>query len=243
MKYIILLLFPTLLFAAFTPFTGNPPADSITATGNLLTKNATVQTNFAACPDGEFLIWDSAEDTGMICSGSTFTYDGTGVRFGDTMIIGGSTELGIHGSGNRNSFVDFHSSDGVDYNTRIIREPGVDGGLHIANTGNSVIAFSTNSAVRLRIQPAGGITIYDTGGNGGNVPHQCAYTATNSNVAAINYYCPDVTDIVVAGGCSTADASETLIASHPTSNMNGWSCQSQAGSSTDLYVRMICCQY
>lgn len=55
--------------AAFTPFPpSSPPADSITAKGNLLTSNGTDQAEFTACADGEILEWDSAEVLGFKCS-------------------------------------------------------------------------------------------------------------------------------------------------------------------------------
>ena len=58
MKLLIAFLFSVNAMAAFTPFPpSSPPADSITAKGNLLTSNGTDQAEFTACADGEILEW------------------------------------------------------------------------------------------------------------------------------------------------------------------------------------------
>lgn len=68
MKFLIALLFSVNAMAAFTPFPpAAPPANSITAKGNLLTSNGSAQTEFAACTNDEILVWDAAELTGMKC--------------------------------------------------------------------------------------------------------------------------------------------------------------------------------
>jgi len=46
-----------------------------------------------------------------------------------------NVELGISLTGDRISIIDLHSSGGVDYSARIIRQPGADGALEIVQTG------------------------------------------------------------------------------------------------------------
>ncbi len=66
-------------------------------------------------------------------------------------------ELGALGSGDRNSFIDFHSSGtplSIDYSARIIRTPGVNGNFVIQNTGANPIIFSGALVeTQCRIQP------------------------------------------------------------------------------------------
>ncbi len=58
----------------------------------------------------------------------------------------GSIELGNRGSGDRNAWIDFHSS-GVasanDFSARLIREPGVNGNLTLSNTGAGGVYLSS----------------------------------------------------------------------------------------------------
>jgi len=107
MKILIALLFSVNAMAAFSPFPpASPPADSITAKGNLLTSDGSAQTEFAACADDEILVWDAAELTGMKCEakpsggggpsyygGSTSNYNSTSGSYGtvSTVTIPAST--------------------------------------------------------------------------------------------------------------------------------------------------------
>ena len=47
-------------------------------------------------------------------------------------------------SGNRLSGIDFHSSDGVDYSGRLIREPGANGEMNISQAGSGAFKIYTN---------------------------------------------------------------------------------------------------
>jgi hypothetical protein len=68
MKLLISFLFTVNAFAAFTPFApSNPPADSITAKGNLLTSDGTGLAEKAACANGEIIEWDSTVTEGFKC--------------------------------------------------------------------------------------------------------------------------------------------------------------------------------
>ena len=69
-----------------------------------------------------------------------------------------SIELGLWGSGDRFSFIDFHSHglpNANDFSARVIRNSGANGSFVFDNTGAGVIAFVINSAEQMRINPAG----------------------------------------------------------------------------------------
>lgn len=54
-------------------------------------------------------------------------------------------EVALLGTGNRNSFIDFHSQDGVDYNARILRNPGVNGDFLFPNRGTGNIKIDAEN--------------------------------------------------------------------------------------------------
>ena len=76
------------------------------------------------------------------------TWDASGnLTVFDNAILQSSIELGAYASGDRNSFVDFHSSDDVsqaDNSARIIRGPGVNGVLDINQNGGGDLRFNRN---------------------------------------------------------------------------------------------------
>jgi hypothetical protein len=68
MKFLIALLFTVNAMAGFTPFPpASPPADSITAKGNLLSHNGSDMLEFTACANDEIIVWDSAQTFGFSC--------------------------------------------------------------------------------------------------------------------------------------------------------------------------------
>jgi hypothetical protein len=76
----------------------------------------------------------------------------------DSVISTGNIELGTRGSGDRNAYIDFHSSGtpgSIDFSSRIIRNPGVNGNLTLQNTGSGAITFADLSAERARIDSSG----------------------------------------------------------------------------------------
>ncbi len=82
----------------------------------------------------------------------------------------GRLELGDNGTGDRISYIDFHSNDvEPDYTTRMVRWPGEGGNFLIRNRGNSNflitnqgtghLAFSTADTERMRIQNDGKVRV------------------------------------------------------------------------------------
>lgn len=94
---------------------------------------------------------------------------GNGISTGDVAI-----ELGGLRTGSGNSYLDFHSTSGTDYEARAIRDSGANGGFSIINTGTGAmnvqqvgaadIVFNTNSTERTRIKSDG--TLYQLGNLG-----------------------------------------------------------------------------
>lgn len=82
---------------------------------------------------------------GTSSPGAKLAVNGTSHLFG-LVSTGGSIELGGLGSGDRSTYIDFHGQDGVDYNARIIRDPGANGVFNIIN-GSSLLTLNTTGNV------------------------------------------------------------------------------------------------
>ena len=92
---------------------------------------------------------------------------GRGVSTGDANI-----EIGGLRSGDGPSFIDFHSTSGTDYESRLIRQSGVNGRLEFQNTGTGEmwmlqtgaagINFFTNNTERARITSGGDLLVGTT---------------------------------------------------------------------------------
>src|SRR5262245_7015042 len=62
----------------------------------------------------------------------------------------GNVELGIHGSGDRFSHIDFHSSDGSDFDFRVIRSPGANSDATLQNQGSGKIILSSAGGTEIQ---------------------------------------------------------------------------------------------
>lgn len=90
---------------------------------------------------------------------------------------------------------------------------------------------------RMRISSAGAVTITETGGNSGNVPHACSrLTTTCSSVSSCSHSC-NSGEIATGGGCAT---SQGLIGNYPNSTTSWW-CQTSTSANFTVYI--ICCDY
>ena len=130
----------------------------------------------------------------------------------DTYIgMGGVIELGDQGSGDRASYIDFHSSgapSSVDHDARIIRTPGANGALQIENKGTGAIDFLTNGTTRMFITAAGRINMPNGSASRGtsgypittgndtiaNATRASGYIEWASDIGAIgtNYFISDI---------------------------------------------------
>ena len=101
--------------------------------------------------------------TGSLNVGA-YIFTGAGVSTGDVAI-----ELGANRSASGNSYFDFHSTSGSDFESRILRNSGVNGGLQMLNSGlgelqlnqigASPITFLTSATERMRIDSSGNVGI------------------------------------------------------------------------------------
>lgn len=107
----------------------------------------------------------------------TSTFDTTGeVSFGGVINSGGGVstadtrfELGGDRTGDGNAYIDMHAVASGDYNLRILRAGGTNGGASVNHTGTGTFThanagaanhdFSTSATVRLRIQASDGDTV------------------------------------------------------------------------------------
>lgn len=100
---------------------------------------------------------------GSVNMGATLT-TGTGVSTGDVQL-----ELGANRTGNGNTYMDWHATAGTDFESRIIRYGGANGGMDIINLGSggmvlsqegaAPMVFKTNAVERARIDSAGNVGI------------------------------------------------------------------------------------
>jgi hypothetical protein len=114
----------------------------------------------------ERMFIDSSGNVGIGTSSPTaLLHVNGGSRLGNSEYNLGSIEINIQGTGDRNTFIDFHSSGtpaSVDLSARIIRGAGVNGEFSIVNSGSGNIIFDNNNAERMRIDSSGNLLIGTT---------------------------------------------------------------------------------
>ncbi len=77
---------------------------------------------------------------------------------GKSQYMGGLIEFNYYGTGDRNTYIDFHSDDtNTDYSARIIRYPGVNGSLVIINSGTGNIGFIANNSINAQYITSAGL--------------------------------------------------------------------------------------
>jgi hypothetical protein len=75
-------------------------------------------------------------------------FSGNNNRLGVNMLgTDSNLELGYFATGDRNSYIDFHSADSpADYSFRLLRQPGANGAMSFVQTGNGNISFNTDGS-------------------------------------------------------------------------------------------------
>ncbi len=96
-------------------------------------------------------------------------------------------EVSALGSGDRNSYIDFHSRNGSDFDFRLIRTPGINGGIHYQNAGTGSQGFWTNMTQRMSISGTGDISTF----NG----IELGKLNTAASDVALQFYATDATNL------------------------------------------------
>jgi hypothetical protein len=154
---------------------GSASAPAITTTGDTNTGIFFPAADTIAFTEGgvESMRITSAGDVGIGTNNPSGRLHvvGNTVANGD-IFTSGAIEVNTVGTGDRNSVIDFHSSGvpfSIDFSTRVLREPGVNGNFLISNTGtgsfrlNAIgaapILFETANTERCRIDANGNLNI------------------------------------------------------------------------------------
>lgn len=86
--------------------------------------------------------------TGKTITGGTYTSVASLSTLTGSVLANDSLEIHQLGTGDRNAFIDFHSSglpSANDYSARIIRLPGVNGAFQLLNTGSGAFTYNANT--------------------------------------------------------------------------------------------------
>lgn len=119
---------------------------------------------------------DSSGNVGIGTSSPAVKLDvNGGINLGATLISGGGVstgdvaiELGGNRSGSGNCYIDLHSTNGTDFESRIIRYPGANGGMDITNSGTGALNLSVLGAGNIVFNNAGNERMrIDSSGNVG----------------------------------------------------------------------------
>lgn len=161
-------------------------ADSIALRLGAYPANAAAQSSFA-----EYM---TIYNTGFVTvKNGELGIGSAAVSTGDTRI-----ELGDSRTGDGNAYIDFHSSTGTDYNLRLIRYAGVNGGasltqfgtgdISITTEGASAVNFSTNNTLRATITSGGVFTALSIIGGTSLRESKVAVSASAIDLATGSYF-------------------------------------------------------
>jgi|GEM_PF-5326576 len=104
-----------------------------------------------------------------------------------------------------------------------------------------VVVPNDNPSVAMKINNTGGAIIYDTGNNGGNVPHACnrvVGTPVNNQTSTVSCAAGEK---VIGGGCQSDLPNSPLSRSYP-SNDTTWTCVYTTSVNSNI-ATAICCDY
>jgi len=175
----------------------------------------------------------------------------------DALTVNGST-TDITGAADIVATSQFKAGGGTSSDPGITFSADTDTGLFQTGANSGILRIATQGAERVTIGNTGGVSISDTGSNGGNVPHNCSVTNATTLDSSSPYVgsvtCASVgKEIAVGGGCDvtgvtggTGTAGQRLMESAPTGSPTptGWTCR-HFTDGTDITIRAyaICCDY
>lgn len=129
---------------------------------------------FVTYPSDKAVYYDAANNVGIGTSSPSVKLDvngsanfgatittGTGVSTGDAHL-----ELGGNRTGSGPAYIDLHAAAGTDFEARVIRGPGANGNMEIANAGTGVLTVSTNGTEKMRIDSSGNVMVGTTSATG-----------------------------------------------------------------------------
>ena len=152
-------------------FSGGPITSSgtLTLSGTLAVANGGTGVT-TSTGTGSVVLSASPSFTGTVNFGPSIV-TGTGLSTGDAQL-----ELGANRTGSGLAYLDLHAVTGTDFQARLIRYAGANGGMDliqtgtggmgISNEGNSDISFKTNAIERMRINNAGNVMVGTTSATG-----------------------------------------------------------------------------
>jgi hypothetical protein len=138
-------------------------------------------------------VWDTSGNVGIGTStpSSKLQVNG-GAILADNSFGFGSIEVGIQGTGNRTSVVDFHSSGtsgALDYSARILRSAGVNGQVDFINSGSGNIDFYYDSTSKKFSVDASGVAAHSLGIS---YPTSAPIFGNTSNKMAFGWTSPNI---------------------------------------------------
>ena len=139
---------------------------------------------FGAVTGSNPYIFANGSDTNV---GLTIYSKGTGSIFLDTSVSTATAfgvELGASTTVNRDTYIDFHSSSGTDYDFRFIRNNGVNNSANFINAGSGGIAFQTNSGTSQFniIHTASAVNYLQATGSATNAPPILSAQGSDTNI-------------------------------------------------------------
>lgn len=130
--------------------------------------------------------WTNA-DFGIYSGGSTPSSS-------DVMAASPSNiELNYNGSGDRTSYIDFHSKDGTDYGARIMKNPGVSGSLDLVATNGSVYntikMYPSAQQIDINMASNAGVSLLRYAAGGGGTAGEVRTHHNGTTVGTLYYSC------------------------------------------------------
>lgn len=117
--------------------------------------------------NNEFAPAEALDVSGNIKMGNVLTMGKGANTAGDDVAI----EIGLHRTADGESYVDFHSTPGTDYNGRLIRQPNLNGDFVLENRGTGILRVSqfNDSSIYLQTSNTKRVEIDGSGNVGINI--------------------------------------------------------------------------
>ena len=135
----------------------------------------------------DVMYFDTGSTAALTLTSATAAFSGSIVNGMSALGTDGGLELGLSRTSNGYSYIDLHAVAGTDYETRIMRNGGPDGTLHIAQNGAGQIVLQNSGGVQVTsaLTIAGASNAYGKlalTGQAGNIsgPHVVVYSSSDT---------------------------------------------------------------